>query len=102
MVARVTQYKIRPGKIEAFTSAVESMSPALDKFHGFRVLLVLRGPEEDSREATTISVWDSVEDLRHCDNDKFYYHAIANLMKCCESFSPMREQDVLASKFLNR
>lgn len=102
MVARVTQYRIRPGKIEEFSAAVESMSPALDKFHGFRILIVLRGPEKDSRDATTISLWDSEKDLHATNNDEFYYHAIANLMKCCESFSPMQEQEVLMSKFAGK
>jgi heme-degrading monooxygenase HmoA len=99
MVARVTHYRIRPGKIQEFTSITESLAPALDKLHGFRVLLMLRGPEEDSREATAISVWDSSADLRNCDNDEFYYHVVARLMSCCESFSPMQEQQVLVSKF---
>ena len=99
MVARVTQYKIRPGKLEEFISTAESLTPALDRLKGFRVLLILEGEESEAREATTISVWDSSIDLRNSDNDKFYYHAIAQLLKCCESFSPMHEQNVLVSKF---
>jgi len=99
MVARVTHYRIRPGRIIEFASIAESLAPALDKLHGFRVLLMLGGEEKDSRDATSISVWDTAEDMRDCDNDKFYYHVIARLMSCCESFSPMKEQPVLASKF---
>jgi len=99
MIARVTHYRIRPGKMEEFTSITESLAPALDKLHGFRVLLMLRGPEEESHEATAISVWDTAADLRNCDNSDFYYHVVAQLMACCESFSPMKEQEVLVSKF---
>lgn len=99
MVARVTHYRIRSGKMDEFTAMVESLSPALDKLHGFRVLLILRGPEQDSREAMAISVWDSHDDLRDCDNNDFYYSVHARLLRCCESLSPMKEQPVLASKF---
>jgi heme-degrading monooxygenase HmoA len=99
MVARVTQYRIRPGKMEEFTSTVESLIPALDRLKGFRVLLMLQGADPASREATAISVWESSADLRDSDNDEFYYHAIAQLLKCCESFSPMREEKVMVSKF---
>jgi len=101
MVARVTHYRIRPGKLEEFTSHVESLSSALDKFKGFRVLLVLRGEEESTQEAMAISIWDSSEDMRHTDSDSFYYRAISRLIGCCESFSPMHEQEVLVSRFAN-
>jgi heme-degrading monooxygenase HmoA len=99
MVARVTQYRIRPGKVEKFVSLQESLIAAVDKLHGFRVLLVLRGPDEDSHDATAISVWDTAADMHHSDNDKFYYHVVSQLISCCESFSPMKEQEVLVSKF---
>jgi heme-degrading monooxygenase HmoA len=99
MVARVTQYRIRPGKLEEFTATVEALIPAMDRLKGFRVLLMLQGPDPASREATAISVWDSSDDLRNSDNDEFYFHAVAKLLTCCESFSPMREQKVLVGKF---
>jgi heme-degrading monooxygenase HmoA len=101
MVARVTHYRIRPGKLEEFAAAVQSLIPALDKLHGFRVLIMLRGADPDSRDAMAISVWDSDADLKNSDNDSFYYHVLARLMSFCESFSPMREQEVLVSKFAN-
>jgi hypothetical protein len=47
-------------------------------------------------------VWDSSADLRHSDNDEFYYHAVAQLLTCCESFSPMREEKVMVAKFAKR
>ncbi|MGA8224798.1 MAG: antibiotic biosynthesis monooxygenase family protein [Candidatus Acidiferrales bacterium] len=99
MVARVTHYRIRPGKVEEFAAVLESLVSTIDKIRGFRAVLALRGPDEDSLEATTMSVWETAADLRDCDSNDFYYHVIARLMSCCESFSPMKEQEVLVSKF---
>lgn len=99
MVARVTHYRIREGKLEEFTATVQSLSAALDKLSGFRVLLVLRGEESGSRDAMAISIWDSALDLRNSDNNTYYYDVLSRLLSCCESFSPMHQQEVLASKF---
>jgi heme-degrading monooxygenase HmoA len=101
MVARVTHYRIRPGKLEEFTATVQSLTGAMDKLKGFRVLLVLRGDEAASQEVTAISTWDSVEDMKDSDSDSFYYHVVSKLIGCCESFSPMHEQEVMVSKFAN-
>jgi hypothetical protein len=48
-----------------------------------------------------ISVWDSAEDIKNSDNDRFYYDVIARLVSCCEGFSSMHQQEVLVSKFAN-
>jgi heme-degrading monooxygenase HmoA len=101
MVARVTHYRIRPGKIDEFTATVQSLTSAMDKLKGFRVLLVLRGDEAASQEVTAISTWDSIEDMKDSDSDSFYYHVVSKLIGCCESFSPMHEQEVMVSKFAN-
>jgi heme-degrading monooxygenase HmoA len=101
MVARVTHYRIRPGKIDEFTATVQSLTDAMDKLKGFRVLLVLRGDEAASQEVTAISTWDSIEDMKDSDSDSFYYHVVSKLIGCCESFSPMHEQEVMVSKFAN-
>ena len=101
MVARVTHYRIRPGKLEEFSATVQSLTAAMDKLKGFRVLLVLRGDESSSQEAMAISIWDSVEDMKDSDSDSFYYHVVSKLIGCCESFSPMHEQEVMVSKFAN-
>jgi heme-degrading monooxygenase HmoA len=105
MVARVTHYRIRPGKLEEFTASIQSLTAAMDKLKGFRVLLVLRGDEspgqESSQEAMAISIWDSAEDMKDSDSDSFYYHVVSKLIGCCESFSPMHEQEVMVSKFAN-
>ena len=101
MVARVTHYKIRPGKMEEFFTIAQSFIPAMDKLHGFRALLVLRGEEKDSRDAMAISVWDSAADMSDSDNDELYFKGLAQLIGCCETFSPMHVQEVLLSKFAN-
>jgi heme-degrading monooxygenase HmoA len=101
MVARVTHYRIRPGKLEEFTATVQSLTAAMDKLKGFRVLLVLRGDESSGQEAMAMSIWDSVEDMKDSDSDSFYYHVVSKLIGCCESFSPMHEQEVMVSKFAN-
>jgi heme-degrading monooxygenase HmoA len=101
MVVRVTHYRIRPGKIDEFTATVQSLTGAMDKLKGFRVLLVLRGDEAASQEVTAISTWDSIEDMKDSDSDSFYYHVVSKLIGCCESFSPMHEQEVMVSKFAN-
>ena len=101
MVARVTHYRIRPGKLDEFTATVQSLTAAMDKLKGFRVLLVLRGDEAATQEVTAISTWDSIEDMKDSDSDSFYYHVVSKLIGCCESFSPMHEQEVMVSKFAN-
>lgn len=101
MVARVTHYRIRPGKVEEFAATIKPLTSAMDKLPGFRVLLILRGEDSTGRDATAISVWDSAADLKNCDNDAFYYDLLTQLLSYCESFSPMRQQEVLVSKFPN-
>ena len=101
MVARVTRYKIRPGMMEEFVITMQDLIPAMDKLHGFRALVILRGEEIESRDAMSISVWNSTADMNNSENDDFYYKGLMRLMKCCESFSPGRGQEVLLSKFAN-
>jgi heme-degrading monooxygenase HmoA len=98
MHARVTQYRIRPGKMEEFAAGVDSLIPALHKLAGFRSLLILRGGEPNKPEATAISIWDTVAELRAGDNNIFYYQALARLLACCDGFPAVREQEVLVSE----
>jgi len=102
MIARVTRYRIRLGKVEEFASRAETLMTAMEKLAGFRVLLLLRGEDAGGRDATSISVWDSVEDLKSSENDTFYYDALSRVMNCCESFSAMHQHEVLKSKFASR
>jgi quinol monooxygenase YgiN len=99
MVARVTRYRIRPGKVEEFAATVESMMATLDRLAGFRVFVLLRGENPNGREATSISIWESAEDMTSSDNDKYYYRVLQTLMGCCESFSPKHRHEVMKIKF---
>jgi heme-degrading monooxygenase HmoA len=101
MVARLTRYRIRPGKMEEFAATVESLAAALDRLEGFRVFLLLRGEDPNGRVATSISVWESAEHMKSSENDKFYYEVLKALMCCCESFSPMHQHEVMKIKFAN-
>ena len=102
MIARVTRYRIRPGKVEEFAATAESCMAAMQKLKGFHAVLLLRGENPDGRDATSISVWDSAEDLKSSENDALYYDALARVMNCCESFSPMHQHEVLKSKFASQ
>jgi heme-degrading monooxygenase HmoA len=99
MYARVTQYKIHPGKLDQFTATVDSLMPAIHQLAGFRLVLVLRGTARDKPDALIVSVWDSIENLHASDNNVFLNQALARLMSCCEAFPTIREQEVLLSEF---
>lgn len=99
MHARVTQFRIRAGKLEEFTAAIGSLIPVIQKQPGFRALLVLRSEPGDAPEARVISTWDSLDDLRASEKNMFFYQAVARLLDCCEGFPVMREEEVLVSEF---
>jgi len=99
MIARVTRYRIRAGKEAEFNSIVESAMAEMDHLKGFRGLVVLGSEDPASRDAAAISLWDSVEDMKSGENNKFYYEALARAANCCESFSPMHQHVVLKTKF---
>ena len=40
--------------------------------------------------------------MRDSDSNTHYYHVISKVISCCESFSPMHQQEVLVSKFANQ
>jgi heme-degrading monooxygenase HmoA len=101
MVARVTHYRVRVGKVEEFTATAASLVAAMDKLNGFRGLFILRGEEPGSRDVMGLSVWDSDEDMKSSESNTYYYDVIARLMGCCESFSPMHKHEVLISRFPN-
>jgi len=99
MVARVTRYRIRPGKVEEFAATIESLMSALDRLEGFCLFLMVLGEDPSGRDATSISVWESAEQMKSGENSRFYYELIKTVMGCCESFSPMHEHEVMKIKF---
>lgn len=98
MHARVTQFRILPGKLEDFRAAAESIRPVIHKQHGFRALLVLR-TSESPLEATVISVWNSLSDLKGSEKNLFLYQAISRVLEFCEGFPLIREHEVIANDF---
>ncbi len=102
MIARVTRYLVRPGKVDEFIATVQSLSASLDGRKGFHFLLVLRDEDPESRELTTLSLWDSMQDIKNSDADASYYTAVKQLMVICESFDPMHGHEVLFAKFANK
>jgi len=100
MHARVTQISVLPGKLGEFTEAVNSMLPAAQQQAGFRGLLVLRGDQPASHDAQVISLWDSLEALRHSEKNLYFYQAISRVLSCSHGFPAIREQQVLLIDFV--
>ncbi len=99
MYARATEVRVQPGKLYEFTSAIQSTFPMLRQQAGFRALVVLGDPEQQSPEATIISVWDSKADLEASEKNLFLYQALSRLLAYCEGFPKIRAHRVLASEF---
>jgi heme-degrading monooxygenase HmoA len=97
MYARVWKFGILPGKVEEFTAAVRSAIPIQQKQAGFRSLLALRTGPGEMLEATVVSVWDSLEDLRNSENPAFQ-EMLARVLSYCEPRPSVREEEVLVSE----
>ncbi len=99
MHARVSQFRVRPGKLEDFKRAVASMKPKAREQRGFRALLVLRTGDAGLEDATVITVWDSIADLRATEKNLTFYQAVTRFMAFSEGFPAVREHEVLVSDF---
>jgi len=99
MHARITQVRILPGKVQQFAAAVDALLPAARKQAGFRGLFILRGGEDDKPEATLISIWESLADLRASEGNMFYYEGLSNLFTFCDGYPLMHEEEILAGEF---
>ena len=99
MQARVTQFRILPGKLDEFAAAVESMVPLAHEQTGFRGFIVLRSDTAGKPETQVISLWSSLEDMRHSERNVYFYQAITRLLSCSEGFPVIREHEVLISDF---
>jgi len=97
MYARVWRAGILPGKIEEFTTALNSLRPFLRQQHGFCGLLALRsGP--GALEATVVSLWASIDDPRNSEKTVFH-QAIVGVLSYCEPHPVVREEEVVVSEF---
>lgn len=99
MHARLTQFRILPGKLEEFTRALQSVAKSIHRQKGFRALVVLRADGGAAPEGQTIAVWDSLDDLRASEKNFFFYSGLAKVMACCEGFPAIAEQEVLVAQF---
>jgi heme-degrading monooxygenase HmoA len=97
MYARVWKAGILPGKVEEFTTATKAAIPILNRQSGFRNLLVLRSGPGEMLEATVISVWDSLVDLRNSETSAFQ-RVVAHVLTLCEPHPSMREEEVLLNE----
>ncbi len=105
MYARVMKIQILPGKIDEFLAAVESLHPGLRKQSGFKAMLILCSPEtpvKSSRDreidATTITVWETMEHMRASEQNMFLYQALARMKVFCKGFPQIHEEEVIASE----
>lgn len=100
MYARVTQFRIQPGKVEEFQQTLRSVIPSAKKEKGFRGLLILRGGVEAPLDGHVLSLWETREDLRASEKSLYFYGALARVMRCCDGFPTILEQEVLLNEFL--
>ena len=99
MHARVTEINVQAGKLDEFTASVQSTVTELRAQPGFRALLVLRSADPSEMKAITLSVWDSLEDLKASERNLFLYQALARILKTADGFPRMTEHQVLLSEF---
>lgn len=99
MHARLLQFHILPGKMDEFTTSLQSLIPLMHEQKGFRGLLVLRADAGSKPEAQVISLWDSLQDLLASENSMYFYQGISRVLGCAEGFPSIREQEVLVSEF---
>jgi heme-degrading monooxygenase HmoA len=100
MHARVTHFRILPGKLDEFTLAIHALIPLAREQPGFRGLLVLRSDAAGKQETQVISLWNSADDLKHSDRNLYFYQAISRVLVCSEGFPSIREQEVLVDEFV--
>ena len=98
MYARVWKANILPGKVEEFAASIDLVKPLLRRRPGFCGLLVLHTGPGEGLEATVISVWSSIDDLRNSETPAFQ-QAVARMLSLCERRPLMREEEVVVSEF---
>ena len=99
MYARVTQVQIHPDKIREYKRAADSLRPLMRKQAGFCALIILRTGDASAPEATTVALWDSLEDLKASEKNLWLYQAISRILSYCKGFPAIREHEVLFTEF---
>jgi len=98
MYARVWRAGILPGKVEEFAEAIRSVIPMLRKQPGFRGIIVLRTGPGEELDATVISTWATIDDLRNSETSVFQ-EGVVPMLATCEPHPLMREEEVVVSDF---
>ena len=98
MYARVWKFVILPGKVGQFAAAAKTVMPILRRQKGFRGCLVLHGGPEEKLEATVVSAWETLVDLRNSESAAFQ-EALSHIVNLCEPRPTMREEEVMISEF---
>jgi heme-degrading monooxygenase HmoA len=98
MYARVWRAVILHGKVDEFAAAIKSIIPLLRKLPGFRGIIVLRTGPGEELEATIISMWATIDDLRNSEPTVFQ-EAVGHMLSTCEPHPLMREEEVVISDF---
>ena len=101
MYARVWRFGILPGKTEEFDSLAKSIVPAWKRMAGFRGLLVMRTGPGEMLEATVVSTWETMEQLRGSEN-KTFQETVVRALSFCEPHPSMREEEVVISEFISQ
>jgi heme-degrading monooxygenase HmoA len=99
MYARVTHFRILPGKLEDFSHAAQSLMPELQTQKGFRGVLVVHTQTSDPVEVEVLSLWDTQEDLDATEKNLSFYHALARVQGFAQGFPSIHVHRVLVSKF---
>ncbi len=99
MYARVTHFRILPGKLADFSVAVQSLMPEVQKQKGFRGLLVVHTQTADPIEVEVLSLWNTQEDLDATEKNLSFYHALARVQGFAQGFPSIHVHQVLISKF---
>jgi heme-degrading monooxygenase HmoA len=98
MYARVWRAGILPGKVDEFAAAIDSIKPFLRRQPGFRGLLVLRTGPGEELDATIVSIWATIEDLRNSETTAFQ-EAVVRIVSYLEPHPLMREEEVVLYDF---
>ncbi len=99
MYARVTQYRVKPGKYEEFIDALSTAIPLMREQKGFQALLVLRVEGTNPPDVRVMTIWESQQALQHSENNLYFYQAISRALVLAEGFPVIREEEVVLSDF---
>jgi heme-degrading monooxygenase HmoA len=99
MHARVTQYRVKPGKYEEFVDALSTAIPLMRQQKGFQALLVLRVEGSTPPDVRVMTIWDSQQALQQSENNVYFYQAVSRALVLADGFPVIREEEVILSDF---